>query len=217
MNRLVATVLVLVACMVLGSALWAAQPTPNDIRRQVEQLCDQGRFADATHVGMKALLDARGRFGPSSNVTADYMTVVSEVARRRGKLRLAQKLYEKALAIQAAAPIAERAETTDLISEPNRLAALKQKCQALCASGDFSGAVHASMTELLRARAEYGNSHPFAAQYTAVVGDVSQLRGKPYLASVLYHRAFTMLQGGIGTAVSQRMDGKDEPKLGRLE
>jgi hypothetical protein len=216
MSRLIPTALILVVCMVFSSALWAAQPTPNDIRRQVEQLCDQGRFADATHVGMKALLDARGRFGASSNVTADYMTVVSEVARRRGKFHLAQKLYEKALAIQASAPIAERAEA-DLILEPNRLAALKQRCGALCASGDFSGAVHASMSELLRVRAEYGSGHPFVAQYTAVVGDVSQLRGKPYLASILYHRAFTMLQGGIGTTVSQKTDSRDDPKLGRLE
>jgi hypothetical protein len=216
MNRLMATALILVACMVCGNALWAAQPTPNDIRHHVEQLCDHGRFADATHVGMKALLDARCRFGSSSNVTADYMTVVSEVARRRGKLHLAQKLYERALAIQASTPITETPET-DLISEPNRLAALKQKCQALCGSGDFSGAVHASMTELLRVRAEYGNWHPYAAQYTAVVGDVSQLRGKPYLASILYHRAFTMLQGGIGTTVSQRIDSTDSPKLDRLD
>jgi len=216
MNRLIASALILVACMIFSTALWAAQPTPNDVRRQVEQLCDQGRFADATHVGMKALLDARVRFGPSSNVTAEFMTVVSEVARRRGNLHLAQKLYERALAIQASTPIAEHSET-DMISEPNLLAALKQKCQALCASGDFSGAVHASMTELLRVRAEYGNWHPYAAQYTAAVGDVSQLRDKPYLASILYHRAFTMLQRGVGTTVSQNMDSRDETKLGRLE
>jgi len=208
--------MILVACMVLGSAVWAAQPTPNDVRRQVEQLCDQGRFADATHFGMKHLLDARVRFGPSSNVTADYMTIVSEVARRRGKLHLAQKLYEKALAIQASTAVAD-SSGTDLISETSRLAALKQKCRSLCAAGDFSGAVHASMTELLRVRAEYGNSPRYAAQYTAVVGDVAQLRGKPYLASILYYKAFAMLQEGFGTTVSKRMDSKVAPGLDRLD
>ncbi len=33
------------------------------------------------------------------------------------------------------------------------------------------------MAELLRVRTEYGNLHPYVAHYTAVVGDVAQLRG----------------------------------------
>ena len=138
MNRLIATALILAACMVCGNVVWAAQPTPNDIRVQVEQLCDQGRFADATHLGMKHLLDARARFGHTSNVTADYTRIVAEVARRRGKLHLSQKLYERALAIQASAANARRA-TAVPISEPERIAELKQRCSALCASGDYSG------------------------------------------------------------------------------
>jgi hypothetical protein len=205
MNRLIATALILAACMVCGNVLWAAQPTPNDIRLEVEQLCDQGRFADATHLGMKHLLDARVRFGDMSSVTADYTRIVAEVARRRGKLHLSQKLYERALEIQASNAIVTRT-AADLISEPDRLAELKQKCSALCASGDFSGAVHASMTELLRVRAAYGDRHRYAAQCTTVVGDVAQLRGKPYLASILYHKAFAMLQEGIGTTVSKNID-----------
>lgn len=206
MNRLIATALILVACMVFGNASWAAQPSANDIRQQVEQLCDQGRFADATHVGMKHLLAARERFGDSSTVTADYTTVVAEVARRRGKLHLAQKLYERALVIQASAAIGGSI-ASDPISEADRLAELKERCRSLCASGDFTGAIHASMTELLRVRAEYGNWHRYAAQYTAVVGDVAQLRGKPYLASILYHKAFATMQDGVGRTVSKRIDG----------
>lgn len=204
MNRWIATGVLLLTCAVFGTA-WASQPTPNEVRRNVEQLCDQGRFAEATHLGMKSLLDARVRLGLSSELTADYLTVVAEVARRRGKLHLAQMLYGKALAIQASSAVAESAGHA-LVSEPNRLAALKQKCRSLCDSGHFSGAVHASMAELMRVRSDYGNSHPYAAQYTAVVGDVAQLRGKPYLASVLYYRAFAMLQDGMGTTVSRKID-----------
>jgi hypothetical protein len=205
MNRLIATALILATCMVCGNVLWAAQPTPNDIRMQVEQLCDQGRLVDATHLGMKHLLDARARFGNTSHVTADYTRIVAEVARRRGKLQLSQKLYERALSIQAATVTVSHT-AADPISEPGRLVALKQRCSALCALGDFSGAVHASMTELLRVRATYGNRHRYTAQYTAVVGDVAQLRSKLYLASSLYQKAFAMMQEGIGTTVSRNIE-----------
>ncbi len=205
MNRLIATALILAACMVCGNVLWAAQATPNDIRLQVEQLCDQGRLVDATHLAMKHLLDARARFGHTSNITADYTRIVAEVTRRRGKLQLSQTLYERALTIQASTTMVSR-PVADPISEPARLAELKQRCSALCALGDFSGAVHASMTELLRVRATYGNRHRYAAQYTAVVGDVAQLRGKLYLASTLYQKAFAMMQEGIGTTVSRNID-----------
>jgi hypothetical protein len=210
MKRLITTALILAACMICGNSLWAAQPTPNDVRRDVEQLCDQGRFADATHLGMRHLLKARARFGDTSDVTADYTTIVAEVARRRGKLHLAQKLYERALAIEASTAIATR-------TEPDRLAELREKCGALCASGDFSAAVHASMTELLRVRAKYGDRHRYAAQYTAVVGDVAQLRGKPYLASILYHNAFAMMQEGAAITVSKRIDSGDALGFDRLQ
>jgi hypothetical protein len=204
MKRLIATALILAVCM-CGNVLWAAQPTPNDIRIEVEQLCDQGRLADATHLAMKHLLDARARFGYMNHVTADYTRIVAEVARRRGKLHLSQKLYERALAIQASTASATRT-ASGLMSEQERLAELKQRCSALCASGDFSGAVHASMTELLRVKAAYGDRHRYAAQYTAVVGDVAQLRGKPYLASTLYRKAFAMMQEGTPTTVSKKID-----------
>jgi hypothetical protein len=216
MKRLIPTALILAACMACGSVSWAAQPIPSDIRHEVEQLCDQGRFTDATHVAMKQLLDSRARFGAIHNVTADYTTIVADVARRRGKLYLAQKLYERALEIQASTAMVGHA-SADVISESDRLADLKRKCSALCAEGDFSGAVHASMSELLRVRAAYGCGHRHAAQYTAVVGDVAQLRSKPYLASILYHKAFTMMQGGIGTTVSKKIDSTDALALGHLD
>ncbi len=202
MNRLIASALILAACMVCGSVSWAVQPAASDVRLEVEQLCNQGRLVDATHLAMRHLLDARARYGYTSNVTADYLRIVAEVARRRGKLQLSQTLYERALAIQAATVAVNRTET-DPVSEQGRLIDLKQRCGALCTSGDFAGAVHASMKELLRARATYGNRHRYTAQYTAVVGDVAQLRGKLHLASTLYQKAFAMMQEGMRTTVSR--------------
>ncbi len=203
MKRFIGLTLVLVMGMLFSNAASASDFTPTDVRRHTDQLCDQNRLAEATNLAMKHLLDARARHGNSSQIASDYMMVVAEVSRRRGKFYLAQKLYDRALGIQASTVTAGKAVAAPIL-EQDRIVWLKNQLRALSDSGDSSAAVAVSMGELLRARSAYGASHPYTAQYTAIVGDVARVRGKFHLASVMYQKAFAVLQEEIGTTDSKK-------------
>ncbi len=189
--------------MLFSNAAYASDVTPTDVRRHADQLCDQSRFADATNLAMKHLLDARARHGISSQIASDYMMVVAEVSRRRGKFYLAQKLYDRALGIQASTATTVKVAVAPILEE-ERIPWLKNQVSALSDSGDSTAAVTVSMGELLRARSAYGASHPYTAQYTAIVGDVARVRGKFHLASVMYQKAFAVLQEEIGTTEAKK-------------
>lgn len=195
-------------CLAGAGLGFADNTVAQDVRRSVGELCDQGRFSEATDIAMKKLLDSRARFGTDSELTADYMTIVAEVARRRGKFYLAQKLYAKAVKIQASSSDLVAPGVTPIAlpvgaSEQERLRAVNGRVYGLCERGDLSAAVHVAMSELLRVRERYGSFHPYTAQWTLTVADVSRTRGKFYLASQLYNKALAMLEGHSPTVVSQ--------------
>jgi tetratricopeptide (TPR) repeat protein len=205
MKKPIGIVAVAALCLGLAGVCVASDLAPNEVRRSVAELCDQGKFTEATDVAMKGLLDARTRFGAESDLTAEYLTIASEVARRRGKFHLAEKLYAKAVRIQAASSADEApGRLSSSASEQERLAAVNAQVYALCERGEFSAAVHSAMAELLRVRERYGNSHPYTAQWTLTVADVARTRGKFYLAAKLYNKALAMLEGAAPTVVSGR-------------
>lgn len=79
---------------------FAQDRSPNEVRHEVEQLCQNREVVSAFHMAMKSLLQARRKFGSDDSRTAECMTVVAGVAKHRKKYYLAESLYKRALSIQ---------------------------------------------------------------------------------------------------------------------
>jgi tetratricopeptide (TPR) repeat protein len=199
--RLITTIGILV--IITASNLVSFAAPPSEVRTQVDQLCRQGRFVEATSLAMGNLIASRTKNGPSSYITAEYTALVAEVARHRGKYYLAQKLYDRAIAIQANAstndPDLLMAASSATLSDKADVVSLRNRVNELCACGETTAAVHCSMGALLKSTKEYGRNHPNTAGYLSVVGDVAKARGKYYLSSLLYREALTVLQDAPST------------------
>jgi hypothetical protein len=79
---------------------FAQERSPNDVRHEVEQLCQNGEVVSAFNMAMKSLIQARRKFGSDDPRTAECMVTVADAAKHREKYYLAGRLYEKALSIQ---------------------------------------------------------------------------------------------------------------------
>jgi hypothetical protein len=79
---------------------FAQERSPNDVRHEVEQLCQNGEVVSAFDMAMKSLIQARRKFGSDDPRTAECMVTVADAAKHREKHYLAGRLYRKALSIQ---------------------------------------------------------------------------------------------------------------------
>ncbi|MGO9568827.1 MAG: hypothetical protein ACLP5H_14930 [Desulfomonilaceae bacterium] len=64
----------------------AQDRSPNDVRNEVEQLCQNGDAVSAFHMAMKSLLQARRKFGSDDPRTAGCLVTVVEAAKYRENL-----------------------------------------------------------------------------------------------------------------------------------
>ncbi len=92
--------LLVCAFLIATCVVAAAQSgSADDIRGQVQRLCDQGNGVSAFHLAMKTLLNARQQYGAEDPRTAECLVTVADVAKHREKYHLAEVLYRKALSI----------------------------------------------------------------------------------------------------------------------
>ena len=94
--------MILLSCLILSAAAvsFAQQQSFDEARPAVEQLCQNQELIWAWHVAIKSLLHHRARCGNSHSLTAECLTIVADMAKRREKYHLARLLYRKALSIQ---------------------------------------------------------------------------------------------------------------------
>ncbi len=79
---------------------FAQERSPNDVRHEVEQLCQNGDAVSAFHMAMKSWIQAQRKFGNDDPRTAEYLITVADAAKHRERYYLAERLYRKALSIQ---------------------------------------------------------------------------------------------------------------------
>ncbi len=95
----VVTLAILIGLCTIAIA-YAQERSPNEVRHEVEQLCQNGEAVSAFHMAMKSLLQARREFGSDDRRTAACLVTVADAAKHREKFHLAGRLYRKALSIQ---------------------------------------------------------------------------------------------------------------------
>jgi hypothetical protein len=93
-------VLVCAILIATGVVMPAQAGSVDDVRGQVQRLCEQGDNVSALHLAMKSMLQARQEYGTEDARTAACMIAVADVHKHRGQYHVAGVLYQKALSIQ---------------------------------------------------------------------------------------------------------------------
>jgi tetratricopeptide (TPR) repeat protein/CHAT domain-containing protein len=167
--------------------------TPGQIYDQVQQLAQQGHYAEAARIGEQLLIKVEEHFGPEHYATANVLNSLGYAYKGMGDYARAKPYYQRALAIREQALGPEHPDTAVSLSN---LAMLYDDL------GDYASAERLLKRALAIREKVLGPEHPDTALTLNNLGYLYRNTGDYRTAETYYRRAL---------AIDEKMQGPEHP------
>jgi CHAT domain-containing protein/Flp pilus assembly protein TadD len=178
--------------LLVGTPAWSDEDSPQkakELNQEVEQLYQQGRYAEAIPVAERALAIDEKYLGPEHPDTATSLNNLAVLYKYIGAYNKAEPLYRRSLAIREKALGPEHPDTA---SSLGNLAGLYQ------VMGAYDKAEPLYQRSLMIYEKALGPEHPDTAIYLNNLAGLYQVMGAYDKAEPLFQRSLTINEKALG-------------------